>query len=105
MLWEFASELISKGQGIKHSGEYFRPQVRCFYIQLRMYIHCKLVPETTYWLAFEIFLSTSDFKHGYHCTYMKIHEACAQQVKTAVVIHQADHDKGPCGHTQQQTTK
>ena len=31
-------------------------------------------------------------------------EACVQQ-KLPVVAHQADHDNGPFGHTQQQTTK
>jgi hypothetical protein len=31
--------------------------------------------------------------------------ACAQQVESSVVIHQADHDNAPFGHTQQQTTK
>jgi hypothetical protein len=36
---------------------------------------------------------------------MKMHEACAQQVNTAVVAHQAHHDDGPFGHTQQQTKK
>ncbi len=32
-------------------------------------------------------------------------KACAQRVKNSVVAHQADHDNGPFGHTQQQTTK
>jgi hypothetical protein len=32
-------------------------------------------------------------------------KACAQQVKSSVVAHQADHDNGLFGHTQQQTTK
>jgi hypothetical protein len=35
----------------------------------------------------------------------KTHEACAQQVKTEVVAHQAHHDNGPFGQTQQQTAK
>jgi hypothetical protein len=35
----------------------------------------------------------------------KTNEACAQQVKTAVVAHQAHHDNGPFGQTQQQTAK
>jgi hypothetical protein len=49
-------------------GEIFVTFLRYFYVQLRMYILCRLVPETTYWLTLEIFLSTSDFKHGGHCT-------------------------------------
>jgi hypothetical protein len=32
-------------------------------------------------------------------------KACAQPVKSSVAAHQADHDNGPFGHTQQQTTK
>jgi hypothetical protein len=32
-------------------------------------------------------------------------EACAQQGKSSAVAHQTDHDNGPFGHTQQQTTK
>jgi hypothetical protein len=41
---------------------------RYSYVELRMYILCRLVPETSYWPAFKILLSTSDFKHGDHCT-------------------------------------
>jgi hypothetical protein len=36
---------------------------------------------------------------------MKILHSCAQEVKTAVATHEADHDNGPFGHAQQQTTK
>jgi hypothetical protein len=36
---------------------------------------------------------------------MKTYKVCAQQVKNAVVTPKADHDNGPFGHTQQQTTK
>jgi hypothetical protein len=36
---------------------------------------------------------------------MKTHKACAQQVKTAVIPHEAELDNGPFGHTQQQATK
>ena len=32
-------------------------------------------------------------------------KACAQQLKSSVVARQADHDNGPFGHPQQQTTK
>ena len=32
-------------------------------------------------------------------------KACPQQVESSVVAHWADHDNGPFGHTQQQTTK
>jgi hypothetical protein len=32
-------------------------------------------------------------------------KACAQQVESSAVTNQADHDNGPFGHTQQQTTK
>jgi hypothetical protein len=32
-------------------------------------------------------------------------KACAQQGKSSVVAHQADHDNGPFGHTQQQNAK
>jgi hypothetical protein len=32
-------------------------------------------------------------------------KACAQQGKSSVAAHQADHDNGPFGHTEQQTTK
>jgi hypothetical protein len=32
-------------------------------------------------------------------------KASAQQVKSSVIAHQADHDNGPFGHTQQQSTK
>jgi hypothetical protein len=32
-------------------------------------------------------------------------KACVQRGKSSVVAHQADHDNGPFGHTQQQTTK
>jgi hypothetical protein len=32
-------------------------------------------------------------------------KACALLLKSSVVAHQAGHDKGPFGHTQQQTTK
>jgi hypothetical protein len=35
---------------------------------------------------------------------METLEACAQQVKIAVVTHQADHDNIPFDHTQQQET-
>ena len=73
-----------------------------------MYIICRLLPETSYWPAVKIFLSTSDFKHGDHRTLTKTHEACAQQVQTAVIIYKADHDNNngpPFGHSQQQTTR
>jgi hypothetical protein len=32
-------------------------------------------------------------------------KACAQQGKSSAIAHQADHDNGPFGQTQQQTTK
>jgi hypothetical protein len=32
-------------------------------------------------------------------------KAYAQQVKSSVIAHQADHANGPFGHAQQQTTK
>jgi hypothetical protein len=32
-------------------------------------------------------------------------QANTQQVKSSIVAHQADHEDGPFGHTQQQTTK
>jgi hypothetical protein len=32
-------------------------------------------------------------------------KASGQQVKSSVVAHQADHDNGPFGHSQKQTTK
>jgi hypothetical protein len=36
----------------------------------------------------------------------QIQKACAQQLESSAVAHQANHDNGPFGqHTQQQTTK
>jgi hypothetical protein len=56
-------------------------QMEGVYEQLHMYILCRFVPETTHWLAFKIYLSTSAFEHGDPCMQTKTHKPCAQQVK------------------------